>query len=90
MIAMRYGTLPIVRETGGLADTVVPYNQYDGTGNGFSFKNYNAHEMLHIIRYALSVYKNKEAWHRLRKSAMEADFSWDASAKAYSKLLAGM
>ena len=90
MIAMRYGTLPIVRETGGLADTVIPYNQYDGSGNGFSFKNYNAHEMLHVIRYALSIYKNKAAWRCLRKSAMEADFSWDASAKAYSKLLAGM
>ena len=87
MIAMRYGTLPIVRETGGLADTVQPYNQYENTGTGFSFCNYNAHDMLHTIRYALSVYQEKQAWEGLQRRAMETDFSWDASAREYAQLL---
>lgn len=90
MIAMRYGTLPIVRETGGLADTVISYNRYDGSGNGFSFMNYNAHDMLYTIRYALSVYKDKNAWEQLREHAMKADFSWDASARAYGKLFSSL
>lgn len=87
MMAMRYGTLPIVRETGGLKDTVEAYNEYEDTGTGFSFQNYNAHEMLSIIRYADSVYQNdKTAWSHLMKRAMEKDFSWSASADNYEKL----
>ncbi|MCI8611127.1 MAG: glycogen synthase GlgA [Clostridiales bacterium] len=87
MIAMRYGTLPLVRETGGLADTVSPYNQYEGSGNGFSFANYNAHEMLHTIRYATGVYQDKEAWTGLCRRAMASDFSWGASAREYGRLI---
>lgn len=87
MMAMRYGTLPIVRETGGLKDTVIPYNEYEDTGNGFSFANYNAHEMLAAILYALQVYEeNRPAWKRLMKRAMEMDYSWNASAREYEKL----
>ena len=61
LMALRYGTVPIVRETGGLKDTVWPYNEYEGTGTGFSFANYNAHEMLDCILYAKYVYYNKNA-----------------------------
>jgi len=90
MIAMRYGTLPIVRETGGLADTVEPYNQYENTGTGFSFCHYNAHDMLHTIRYAASVYKNPQAWFDLQGRAMRKDFSWEASAREYARLFAAL
>ena len=60
LMALRYGTVPIVRETGGLRDTVEPYNQYESTGTGFSFRNYNAHEMLDTVNYAKSVYYNNK------------------------------
>ena len=86
MISMRYGTLPIVRETGGLKDTVIPYNEFTGEGTGFSFANYNAHEMLGVIRYALSVWRNPEARKRLMTQAMEADFSFDRCARTYAEL----
>ena len=85
MMAMRYGTLPIVRETGGLKDTVTPYNKYTGEGNGFSFTNYNAHEMLYCIQRGLKVYKDKDMWSRLTKNAMETDNSWKKSAQEYIK-----
>lgn len=83
LIALRYGSLPIVRETGGLKDTVIPYNEETGEGNGFSFTNYNAHDMLHVVKYALSIYRDKAVWQKLVKEAMHADFSWDKSAKEY-------
>lgn len=83
MIASRYGTVPIVRECGGLADTIKAYNEYDETGNGFSFKNYNAHEMKSVIEYALGVYHNKGKWANLVKNVMNTDFSWRVSAKKY-------
>lgn len=87
MMSMRYGTIPIVRETGGLKDTVLPYNEYEHTGNGFSFANYNAHEMLHVIRYALEIFEKRRAeWEGLMKRAMEEDNSWENSAKCYQKL----
>lgn len=86
MIALKYGTLPIVRETGGLKDTVIPYNESTGLGNGFSFTNFNAHDMLHVIEYALLVYKDKETWQKLVKRAMHCDFSWNKSAEEYVKL----
>lgn len=87
MIAMRYGSLPVVRETGGLKDTVIPYNKYDGTGTGFSFKNINAHEFLFAIKNALDVYRdNPDAWNQLIRQAMNCDFSWDKSAKEYIDL----
>ena len=87
MIAMQYGTLPIVRETGGLKDTVIPYNEYTGKGNGFSFANFNAHEMLYVINCAIQLYReNKEAWAALARQAMRTDFSWDKSAQNYINL----
>ncbi len=86
MIALRYGTLPIVRATGGLRDTVWPLNEHTGEGNGFSFDNYNAHDMLHTIRYALSVYRKNKMMALLQKHAMEQDWSFRKSSLAYAKL----
>lgn len=87
LMALRYGTIPIVRETGGLKDTVWAYNEYEGTGTGFSFANYNAHEMLDTIRYAKKVYyEQHDAWNGIIWRAMNADFSWNASAKKYQEL----
>ncbi len=87
LMALRYGTIPIVRETGGLKDTVQPYNEYESLGTGFSFANYNAHEMLNIVRYAEHIYYNKKReWNKLVDRAMAADFSWDASAKKYQEM----
>ena len=86
-MSLRYGTIPIVRETGGLKDTVYPYNEYENTGTGFSFANYNAHEMLATIRYAKSVfYDKKREWNKLIDRAMAQDFSWNSSAKQYEEL----
>ena len=80
MIAMRYGTLPVVRETGGLKDTVQPYNQYDGSGNGFSFATSMPTSSCCATRYACDVFRNKpEAWQKLVESAMQGDYSWDHS-----------
>jgi starch synthase len=91
MIAMRYGTVPIVRETGGLKDSVEPYNKFTDTGTGFSFANFNAHELLFTIRTALSLYRSGDgAWQRLQKRAMAENFSWDSSAKKYIELYKGL
>ena len=88
MIAMRYGTLPIVRETGGLRDTVLSYNQYSGDGNGFTFLNYNAHDMLHVIERALSIYREHkdDVWDMLIRRAMAGQYGWDRSAQHYIDL----
>ena len=87
LMSLRYGTVPIVRETGGLKDTVEAYNEYEKTGTGFSFKNYNAHEMLHTIRYAQKTYyEKKRDWNKIAERAMKADFSWANSAKQYEAL----
>lgn len=87
LMALRYGTVPIVRETGGLKDTVQPYNEYESTGTGFSFRNYNAHEMLATIRYAKYVYyQRKREWNKMVDRGMEADFSWNVSAKKYQEM----
>ena len=87
LISLRYGTVPIVRETGGLRDTVEPYNEFERTGTGFSFTNYNAHEMLSVIRYAKNVYFNsKKDWNKIIERGMAKDFSWNNSAKLYEKL----
>ncbi|WP_042277928.1 glycogen synthase GlgA [[Clostridium] dakarense] len=85
MLAMRYGTLPIVRETGGLKDTVKPYNKYTGEGNGFTFANYNAHEMLYCIQMAIGLYHDKDTWKELMFNAMKTDSSWKKSAQDYIK-----
>ncbi len=87
LMALRYGTVPIVRETGGLKDTVQPYNEYDSTGTGFSFSNYNAHEMLRTIRYAEHIYYDKKReWNKIIDRGMKADFSWEQSAKKYQEM----
>ena len=83
MIASRYATVPIVRQCGGLADTIKPFNEYEGTGNGFSFSNYNAHDMKNVINYALSVYFDAPKWRSLLKNVISVDFSWNVSAKKY-------
>ena len=84
LISLRYGTVPIVRETGGLKDTVEPYNEYNDSGTGFSFANYNADEMLNTINYAKHVYfDNRKEWNKIVKRGMEKDFSWNSSAKQY-------
>ena len=91
LLALRYGSAPIVRETGGLKDTVHPYNEYEGTGNGFSFTNYNAHDMLNVIRYAESTFRHhKKEWHAIVRRGMEEDFSWNRSAREYEKLYDGL
>ncbi len=86
MISMRYGTIPIVREIGGLKDTVTPYNQYTGQGDGFSFTNYNAHEMLHVFETALQYYHKTSLIQKMRITAMSQDFSWNSSASKYREL----
>ena len=87
LMSLRYGTVPIVRETGGLKDTVIPYNEYESTGTGFSFANYNAHEMYFTIQYAMDVYYNRRReWNKLIDRGMAADFSWNTSARKYEQL----
>ena len=87
LIAMRYGALPLVRETGGLRDTVTPFNEYTGEGNGFSFGAINADDMLHTLQYAVSVYyDNRPGWKGLVKAAMTTDVSWEKSAGIYEEL----
>ena len=86
MIAMRYGSIPIVRETGGLRDSVQPFNVYTDEGNGFSFSNYNAHDMLYTIERAVGYFHDEALWDRLVKRAMHTDFSWHRSALVYKKL----
>ena len=87
MIALRYGSVPIVRETGGLRDTVLSYNKFTDAGNGFSFFNYNAHDMLHTVRRAVHYYKNnREVWYKLIVRGMTGDYSWFSSAGKYLAL----
>ena len=87
LIALRYGSIPIVRETGGLKDTVVPYNRFTGEGTGFTFTNYNAHEMLDQIRDAVELFQtNQENWNALVRQAMSADHSWKRSAHHYLEI----
>ena len=87
MIAMRYGTVPIVRETGGLRDTVLSYNEETGEGNGFTFFNYNAHDMLSVIARAVGFYRdNQEAWETLVLRGMRGEYGWDQSAAKYQDI----
>ena len=83
MISMRYGTLPIVRETGGLRDTVLSYNEFTGEGTGFSFLNINAHDLLHTIRRALYYYSQPDVFAHIQKNAMRTDNSWARSGRMY-------
>ena len=86
LIALRYGTIPVVRQTGGLKDTVQQYNKYTQEGNGFVFENYNAHEMMYALKRALSFYGNYDIWHKIQLNAVQADYSWKRSAKEYEAL----
>ena len=84
LISLRYGTLPIVRETGGLKDTVEPYNEYEGKGTGFSFTNYNPWDMMEVINYAKYTYfVHRKEWDEMVERGMKKDFSWDASRYKY-------
>lgn len=87
MIASRYGTVAIVRETGGLRDSITPYG---AGGNGFTFRDYNAYDMLYVINEAIGVYRNKDEWKALQQKAMRTDFSWAKSATYYEGLYLGM
>ncbi|RDW19003.1 glycogen synthase GlgA [Oceanobacillus arenosus] len=86
LIALQYKTVPIVRETGGLKDTVIPYNELTGEGNGFSFANYNAHELLRVLRYSLAIYHYQTEWQQLLRNVNKSQFSWKDSAHEYSNL----
>ncbi|HBK01959.1 MAG TPA: glycogen synthase GlgA [Clostridiales bacterium] len=86
MIACRYGTIPVVRRTGGLNDSITAYNTDRTTGNGFAFTNYNAHEMLYVLKDAIYTFGNKPEWAKIVKCAMTTDFSWKKSAEEYEKL----
>lgn len=86
LIALRYGTIPIVRETGGLKDTISPYNKYDITGNGFSFANYSSQELALTIEEAIKTYQRKDEWNILVENAMASENSWEKSAKTYRNL----
>lgn len=86
MIAMRYGTVPIVRETGGLKDTVFPAGAADERGNGFTFASYNADDMLYVVREAVETYGDETRWKELMKRGMTGDFSWSRSAAEYAEI----
>ena len=84
--AMRYGCIPIVRKTGGLADSVIDYNPKEKSGTGFSFKEFSPLSFLTAVVRALEVYKDKEAWEKIIRRAMQQDFSWNRTAKEYLNL----
>lgn len=86
LISLRYGTIPIVRKTGGLADTIQSFNSKTNKGNGFSFTDYLSKKLLLTIKKAISTYKDKKAWNQLIKNAMQEDYSWERSAKEYIRL----
>ena len=86
LIAMRYGTIPIVRAVGGLCDTVTQYDAQKDTGNGYLFRNYNAHEMSHTVYLACQAYKERTKWQKLMKRAMKNDCSWEKAAAQYIEL----
>lgn len=90
MISLRYGTIPIVRETGGLKDSIVPYNPATGKGNGISFQAVNAQDMMGAIKRAIKLYWDKEQWNTLVGNGMRTDFSWKTSSKEYLKLYKDM
>lgn len=86
MICLKYGTLPVVREVGGLKDTIHSYNEFMKTGNGFSFTYYNSHDFLYTIRRAISIYYNKDEFNHIIDNALSCDFSWNSSAMKYKKI----
>jgi len=86
MISLHYGTIPVVRKTGGLADTVKEFDPFTEEGDGFLFEKYSSSEMMDALKKAISVYQNKGIWKKLIKNAMEKDFSWDRLASKYSEI----
>ncbi len=90
LIAMRYGTIPVVRATGGLQDTVVPYNKATGEGNGFLFSDYTAHDMMYTLKKALTLFRDFNSWKHVMTNAMQSDYSWARSAKEYKALYEGL
>lgn len=90
MISLRYGTIPIVRETGGLKDSIIPYNPETGTGNGITFGSVNAQDMIGAVKRAIKLYWDKEHWTVLVANGMKSDFSWKTSSKEYMKLYKDM
>ncbi len=90
LIALRYGTVPIVRQTGGLKDTIEEFNEFSNKGNGFVFKEYNGESLLNTIKRALLFYQNQSAWKKLRANLFNYDFSWEKSAKKYIELYNAM
>ena len=86
MICLQYGTLPLVRHCGGLADSIQAYNEYTGEGNGFSFNNYSGHDFYNTIMYAISLYYRKDAWNNIIANGFKCDFSWEKSAQDYIRL----
>jgi starch synthase len=84
--SLKYGTVPIVRATGGLDDTIQDFDPVSGEGNGFKFRDYNASELFRAVKLALEAYRDKALWEKLMVRGMEADFSWDQSARAYVKV----
>mgnify|MGYP002507206480 CR=1 FL=1 len=87
LMAMRYGTLPLVHEVGGLKDTVEPFNVYENSGTGFSFNHFDGFWLMETLKYALDTYQNNPSvWHLLQKNAMAKDFSWDTACQSYIQL----
>lgn len=86
MIAARYGTVPVVHKTGGLYDTIQPFDYSKGTGNGFTFESYNAHDMLNAIKRAISAFEQPRIWKTVMENAMKTDFSWNKSAAEYAEI----
>lgn len=86
MIALRYGTIPVVHETGGLADSIIPYNKYTWDGTGFSFFDYCEEQFINAVERAVACYRNREEWANLVNRAMQLDFSWDTSARRYLEM----
>jgi starch synthase len=86
MYSLRYGTVPVVRAVGGLADTVHNFNPRTGEGTGFSFDDYSAQALLNTLRWALGIYQDRATWQRIQREGMKQDFSWDASARQYVKV----
>ena len=86
MYSLRYGTAPIVRKVGGLADTVVPFDRATKKGTGFVFEEFSAAALASVVRYALECWRDREAWDALMQNGMEQDFSWDRQGKRYVEL----
>jgi starch synthase len=86
MYSLRYGTLPLVRATGGLYDTVRNFDELTGTGTGFTFEEYSPQALMSTLRWALQIYDRPPVWRRMQVAGMRQDFSWDASAREYVKV----